>query len=216
MNLLHSVALPRFSFQAAAAEQQEWDMWTFSRKAKYYLTLFKRDNRWGDCFSKQSSPMDIAVTILQKEGGEKISAASGKGNPGKTNKLGSFKQANDCPKLFMHNNICSVTSFHFFYGWFSWIFRWVLSDHVPSPGSFALLQSMDRNLLKQLGNSWHQDPKGNASRGEAMLFATYPCPSHHHGKQNVERILPFLACNAIHICKYISSLLFSFWQWINY
>lgn len=33
-----------------------------------------------------------------------------KGNPGKTNKLGSFKQANDCLKLFVHNSICLVTS----------------------------------------------------------------------------------------------------------
>lgn len=61
--------------------------------------------------------MDIAVTILQKEGGEKVSAASVKRNSGKTNKLGSFKQANDYPKLFMHNNICLVTSFRFVYGW---------------------------------------------------------------------------------------------------
>lgn len=102
--------------------------------------------------------MDIAVTILQEEG-EKVSAASVKGNSGKTNKLGSFKQANDYPELFMHNNICLVISFHFAYGWLYWIFRWVLSDHIPSSGSFALLQSMGRNLLKQLGNSWHQDPK---------------------------------------------------------
>lgn len=48
--------------------------------------------------------MDIAVTILQKEGGEKISAASVKGNPGKTNKLGSFKQA-----MTARSYLCTTT-----------------------------------------------------------------------------------------------------------
>lgn len=70
--------------------------------------------------------MDIAIAILQKERGgvgtkkkKQLFAASVKGNPGKTSKLGSFKQTNDCTRAQSYlyaNHVCLVTSILFMDG----------------------------------------------------------------------------------------------------
>lgn len=124
--------------------------------------------------------------------------------------------------IYIWQHVCLFASFHFVYGWFNWIFRYVLSDHAPNPGSFTLFKVGTENVLKQLGNSWHQHPKGNSNQVYAsffifLFFAIYSYPPQHR-KQNV-RIenspstffsFFFFSWNDIHICKYFSSFLFPF------